>query len=54
MEVQYFKIRNPKTGRMIDAYGTAFNNLIESKQYTEKELLSGHKYYTNKQQKALM
>lgn len=52
--MEYFKIRNPNTGRLIDAYGTAYNNLIESQQYTEKELLSGQKYYTNKAPKALM
>lgn len=37
MESKYFKIRNPNTGHLIDAYGTTFNNLISSKKFTEKE-----------------
>ena len=37
MEV-YYKVQNPKTGHMIDAYGITFNKLL-TQGYTEEQLL---------------
>lgn len=34
-----FKIKSPKTGRLIDAYGTAYNNLLKEG-YKDSQLLS--------------
>ena len=38
MEV-YYKVQNPKTGHMIDAYGVTFNKLL-AQGYTEQQLLA--------------
>lgn len=47
----YFKIVNPKTGRLIDAYGTTYNNLIKEG-YKEEKLLS-KKFTTNQPPKSV-
>ncbi len=51
MEQTFYKVRNPKTGRLIDAYGDTFNNLIKNKEYTEEELLK-NKFPTGKAPKS--
>ena len=49
MEV-YYKVQNPKTGKMIDMYGATFNKLL-TQGYTEQQLLST-KYATSQKPKS--